>query len=170
MSARPTPAQASPAQATPTEGGWSRLPPRLRPLDREPPGGGRRWRLETAVLLLAGLLLAIATVNDVVLGTRVNHRLVADLRTWRAYTGHDYKNVSAEQDIYHHTTTDVACGNTVPGPPKERVQICLQLTGPVVHGYRAARGGWYLPPKAEDVRPHRYGCFGTAKAQGACPR
>jgi hypothetical protein len=147
-----------------------RLPPSLRPLEQERKGSGRLWRVETVVLLLVGLLLAIAIVNDVVLGTRTNHRLVADLRTWRAYTGHDYKNVSTEQDIDHHTTTDVVCGNTVPGPPKERVQICLQLTGPVVHGYRAARGGWYLPAKAEDLYHYRYACFGTTKAQRACPR
>src|SRR5256885_4006870 len=40
--------------------------------------------LETVALLLAGLLLAIATVDDVVLRTHTNHRLVADLRTWRS--------------------------------------------------------------------------------------
>jgi hypothetical protein len=127
-------------------------------------------RIETTVLLLAGLLLAIATVNDVVLQTHTNHRLVADLHTWRAYTGHDYKNLSAEQDQRNHTTLDVVCGNTTPGPPKERIQLCLQMTGPVADGRRAARGGWYLPPKAENLRRYRYGCFGTAKRQQACPR
>jgi hypothetical protein len=148
-----------------------RLSPSLRPLEHERKGSGRLWRVETVVLLLVGLLLTVAIVNDVVLGTHTNHRLVADLRTWRVYTGHDYKNVSTEQDIYHHTTTDVVCGNTVPGPPKERVQICLQMTGPVVHGYRAARGGWYLPANTEkNPRQYRYGCFGTTKAQRACPR
>ncbi len=170
MSAEPSETQPSPTPPRAAAAGWRWLPPRLRPLDREPPGGGRRRRVENAALLLLGLLLAIATVNDVVLGTHTNHRLVADLRTWRAYTGHDYKNVSTEQDVNHYTTTDVVCGNTVPGPPKERVQICLQMTGPVVHGYRAARGGWYLPAKAEDLRHYRYACFGTTKAQRACPR
>ncbi|HEY1449334.1 MAG TPA: hypothetical protein VGF47_00170 [Solirubrobacteraceae bacterium] len=160
-------AQEAPA---PTPGGWQWLPPALRPLDREAPGSGRLWRVETIVLLLVGVLLTVAIVNDVVLGTHTNHRLVADLRTWRSYTQHDYKNVSTEQDIDHHTTTDVVCGNTVPGPPKERVQICLQMTGPVVHGERRARGGWYLPPKAEDLHHYRYGCFGTTKVQRACPQ
>jgi hypothetical protein len=156
--------------ATPTADGGRRLPRWLLPRERELPGSGRRWRIETLALLLLGLLLAIATVNDVVLGTHVNHRLVADLRTWRAHTGRDYKNVSTEQDVKHFTTTDVACGNTSPGPPKERVQICLQMIGPVAHGYRTVGGGWYLPPKAEDLRRYRYGCFGRPKAQGACPR
>jgi hypothetical protein len=124
--------------------------------------------IETTLLILAGLLLAIATVNDVVDQTHVNHRLIADLRTWREYTGHAYKNVSTEQDLYGHTTRDVVCGNTTPGPPKERVQLCLQLTGPVSHGRRAARGGWYLPPKAEDLPAFRYGCFGAATPARYC--
>ena len=148
----------------------SRLPPRLRPRDSEQPGSGRQWRIETLVLILVGLLLSIATVNDLVLNTHTNHRLNADLRTWRQYTGHDYKNVSTEQDIFHHSTTDLVCGNTTPGPPKERIQLCLQLTGPVTaDGRRAARGGWYLPPRQEDLRRYRYGCFGTSKAEQECP-
>jgi hypothetical protein len=163
------------ADTTHTPGAWDRLPPRLRPLDSDrskigQPGGGRRWRAETLVLILVGLLLLIATVNDVVLDAHVNHRLVADLRTWREYTGHDYKNVSSEQDVRKFTTTDVVCGNTSPGPPKERIQLCLQVTGPVVHGRRAARGGWYLPPRSDNLKRYRYGCFGPPKGQAACPR
>jgi hypothetical protein len=161
------------AHATPLKRSWQRLPAWLRPRDADrskigQPGGGRLWRLETVVLLLVGLLLAIATVNDLVLSTHTNHRLVADLRTWRHYTAHNYKNVSSEQDIRNHTTTDVVCGNTAPGPPKGRIQLCLQVTGPTVHGLRAARGGWYLPPKAENLRHYRYGCFGPPKQQGVC--
>jgi hypothetical protein len=159
-------------ETTPVAGrdGWRRLPPWLRPRDTELAGSGRRWRVETAVLVLVGLLLAIATVNDVVLGTHVNHRLVADLRTWRHYTGHNYKNVSTEEDVRNFTTTDVVCGNTSPGPPKERIQLCLQLTGPTVNGLRTARGGWYLPPRSDDLRRYRYGCFGPPKQQQACVR
>ncbi len=71
--------------------------------------------------MLAGLLLAIATVNDVVRQTHINHRLIADLRTWRSYTGHDYHNLSTEQDSSATPTRDVVCGNTTPGPPKERI-------------------------------------------------
>jgi hypothetical protein len=149
---------------------WQRLPPGLRPRDAELPGSGSLWLVETLVLLLAGLVLAVATVNDVVLSTHTNHRLVADLRTWRHYTGHNYKNVSTEQDVRRYTTTDVVCGNTAPGPPKERIQLCLQVSGPTVNGLRKARGGWYLPPKAEDLHRYRYGCFGPPKQRGECPR
>jgi hypothetical protein len=124
--------------------------------------------IETTLLVLAGLLLAIATANDVVEQTHVNHRLIADLRTWRAYTGHDYRNIAVEQDFHGHTTRDFVCGNTSPGPPGERTQLCLQLTGPIVHGRRAARGGWYLPPKVENQPSFRYGCFGAAKSEHRC--
>ncbi len=155
--------------ATPVDGGrWNRLPKWLQPRDVESPGAGRRHLIEVTLLTLAGLLLAVATVNDVVDQTHVNHRLIADLRTWREYTGHDYKNVSTEQDLYGHTTKDVVCGNTTPGPPKERIQLCLQMSGPVVDGRRAALGGWYLPPKVEDAPISRYGCFGSATAAEFC--
>jgi hypothetical protein len=146
------------------------LPAWLRPLDAEQPGTGRTRLIETTLLLLLGLLLAIAIVNDVVLQTHVNHRLVADLRTWRSYTGHDYRNVSPEQDVFGHTTRDFVCGNTVPGPPKERVQICLVLTGPTRNGRRAVHAGWYLPAKTEDLLRYRYACFGSAIEQGLCRR
>jgi hypothetical protein len=146
----------------------ARLPVSLRPRDEELHGQGRTRLVETTLLLLAGLLLAIATVNDVVRQTHVNHRLVADLRTWRAYTGHYYHNLSVEQDIFGHSTREVVCGNTVPGGPKERVQLCLVVTGRVVHGRRTVHGGWYLPPKSEDLRSARYACFGSATKLGLC--
>jgi hypothetical protein len=133
---------------------------------RGPSGAPRA--LETAVLVLAGLLLAIATVNDVVRQTHVNHRLVADLRTWRSYTGHPYHNLTIRQDFLARSTRETVCGNTAPGGPKARVQLCLQVSGPVRSGRRAVRGGWYLPPLAEDLRRYRYGCFGAAKEARLC--
>ena len=126
--------------------------------------------LESIVLLGAALLLGVATVNDVVRQTHINHRLVADLRTWRAYTGHDYRRLSVSQDFRHHTTREVVCGNTSPGPPKERVQLCLLVTGPVSRGRRTVSGGWYLPPRHEDLPGYRYACFGHAVAERRCPR
>jgi hypothetical protein len=131
---------------------------------------GRRWLLECTALALAGALLLIATVNDVVLQTHVNHRLVADLRTWRLYTAHNYHTLSVSQDVRGHTTRDVVCGNTSPGGPRQRVQLCLEVTGPVTGGRRAVHGGWYLPPEAEDERAYRYACFGSALRAGRCPR
>ena len=153
-----------------TPGLRGRLPPWLRPRDRERPGGGRTRLVETTLLVLAGLLLGLATVNDVRRQTHTNHRLVADLRTWRAYTGHNYPELSIEQDFRGFTTKEVVCGNTSPGEPATRVQVCLEITGPVIGGRRAVRGGWYLPPKAEDLRASRYACFGSAKRADRCPR
>jgi hypothetical protein len=158
------------APSGPLREGFGRgLPAWLRPRDEELRGDGRTRLIETTLLVLVGLLLAIATINDVVRQTHVNHRLVADLRTWRQYTGHAYKNLSVEQDLYGHTTRDIVCGNVTPGPPKERTQLCLALTGPVFAGRRAALGGFYLPPKVDDVRRYRYACYGSAKAAGLCP-
>jgi hypothetical protein len=154
----------------PGSGFANRLPGWLRPRDHEQLGGGQTRLVETTLLLLVGLLLAIATVNDVVRQTHVNHRLVADLRTWRDYTGHEYKNLSVEQDLYGHTTRDIVCGNVSPGAPKARTQLCIVLSGTVHSGRRAARGGFYLPPKTDDVRRYRYGCYGSAKPAGLCPR
>ena len=148
----------------------SGLPERLRPRESEDPGRGQTRLVETTLLVLVAVFLLIATVNDLVRQTHVNHRLVADLRTWRQYTGHDYKNVSLEQDLFGHTTRDIACGNVSPGAPKARTQLCIVLTGPVRAGRRAARGGFYLPPKVDDVPRYRYGCYGSAKAAGLCPR
>jgi cell division protein FtsL len=147
-----------------------RLPGWLRPRPLELPGSGRMRLVETTLLLLAGLLLAIATVNDVVRQTHVNQRLIADLRTWRAHTGHDYHNLSIDQKLLGETSQrEVICGNTSPGAPKARTQLCLMVWGPVVKGRRTVHGGWYLPAKAEDVRADRYGCFGPG-ARGMCPR
>ena len=151
-------------------GGGGRLPDRLRPREEQLGGTGRARLIETTLLLLACALLLIATVNDVVLQTHVNHRLIADLHTWRLYTHHNYHNLSVSQDVHGHTTRDVVCGNTAPGGPKERVQLCLVMTGAVVGGRRAVHSGWYLPAKDEDLRSYRYACFGSAKQDGRCPR
>ncbi len=133
------------------------------------PSSGLRL-LESIVLLGAALLLGVATVNDVVRQTHINHRLVADLRTWRAYTGHDYRRLWVSQDFRHHTTREVVCGNTSPGAPKARVQLCLLVTGLVARGRRTVSGGWYLPPRHEDLPGYRYACFGHAVAERRCPR
>lgn len=161
----------APASTEPYESLWRRLPERLRPRGEEEHGRGRLRRAETTVLILVALLLATATIYDVARQTGVNGRLTADLRTWRSYTHHDYKNVSADQHLLGSTTKrEVVCGNTTPGPPKQRTQICLVVTGPVHAGRRTVSGGWYLPPNTEDnVRSRRYGCFGSVTI-GLCPR
>jgi hypothetical protein len=143
----------------------------LSPRSIELPGSGRMRLIETTLLVLVGILLAIATVNDLARQAHVNDRLVADLRTWRSYTGHDYRNLAIEQELLATSASqrEVVCGNTRPGPPKARTQLCLAIWGPIRDGRRSVHGGWYLPAKAEDLRAQRYGCFG-AGAEGICPR
>jgi len=151
--------------------GWARLPEWARPLEHERRGLGSLRLAETTILILLGLFLAVATVNDlVVLRVNENHRLNADLRTWRTITAHDYVNISTEQDIAGHTTRDVACGNVSPGAPGARNQICLILTGPVHGGVRSAMGGYYLPAYHSNLKANRFWCFGSAIADDLCGR
>ncbi|MGD1056765.1 MAG: hypothetical protein ABR992_05050 [Solirubrobacteraceae bacterium] len=148
---------------------WERLPAWLRPRMSEQRGSGRLWRVETTVLVVVGLFLAVAIVNDLARQTRINHRLVADLTTWRHYTHHDYKNISIDQEtLGANNDREVLCGNTSGGAPGSTTQICLAIWGPTVNGTRTVHGGWYLPPYYEDVRSKRYGCFGVVRE--LCPR
>jgi len=123
---------------------------------------GRRWRIETAVLVVVGVFLLVAVSNDLSRQSAVNERFNADLRTWRAYTGHDYVNLQLDTQLLGQASKrEVVCGNTSPGAPKTKTQICLLIWGPVVGGRRHVYGGWYLPPNSEhDVKDLRYGCFG----------
>jgi hypothetical protein len=150
---------------------WDRLAPRLRPLDAERPGAGNVRLIETTMLVLIGLVLAVATVNDVVRQTHVNHRLNVDKQTWRAYTGRNYHNVGVETTVFGISSTrDVVCGNTTPGPPDARSQECLVVVGPIKAGRREVLGGWYVPPYVQhNDYAYRYGCFGSF-TKGLCAR
>jgi hypothetical protein len=154
--------------SSPHGGLLARLPAWVRPLPRERPGTGSLRLVESAILVLVGVLLAIATVNDVVLQTHVNHRLIADLHTWRVATGRSYHNLSVEQDIKRHTTRERVCGNLSPGGPDARTQLCLSISGRTIAGLRQVDGGYYLPAKVDDVRANRYGCFGEPRREQLC--
>ncbi len=157
-------------QSSPAREPFSALPAWLRPREREQPGTGRTRLIETTLLVLVGLVLALATVYDLSREVGVNQRLIADERTWRTYTGHDYHNLSIDQELLGvGTEHEVVCGNTSPGAPKARTQLCLAIWGPVQGGRRTVHGGWYLPPGVEDERAERYGCFGAPPA-GTCPQ
>jgi hypothetical protein len=151
-------------------GRWQALPDWLRPREEEQRGSGNLRLITTTVLVFVGLLLAVATVNDVARQVHVNRRLIADLHTWRAISGHDYKNLSVGQNIDGIGTREVVCGNTRPGGPKTSTQLCLIMTGPVVKNRRSALGGYYLPAHQTDQRRYRYACFGTAERRALCSR
>ncbi len=146
----------------------AQLPEWARPRDEEKRGLGSLRLAETTILILFGVLLAVATVNDVAQQTHTNHRLIADLHTWRVATGRDYHNLIVSQDLQGHTTRDTVCGNLTPGAPKERTQVCVTLVGPQIKGEREITGGFYLPPLSENTPSKRYACFGAAVAAGSC--
>jgi hypothetical protein len=151
-------------------GAFARLPDALAPREHEPPRSRRRWAIETGVLVLVGVFLLVAVANDLSRQSDVNARLNADLRSWRQYTGHQYHSISVDTQLLGRTSQrEVVCGNTTPGPPKERTQLCLMVWGPIRGGVRTVHGGWYLPPRSEDVYGARYGCFGPA-ARSYCRR
>ncbi len=149
---------------------WQWLPARLRPREVELEGRGELRLIETTLLILIGLVLAIATVNDLVRQAGINHRLDADVRTWRQYTHHDFHNIAIDQETLGLSSQrEVLCGNTSAGPPGSRPQLCLAIWGPVHNGIRSVHGGWYVPPYLPDIPAKRYGCFGAA-GQGRCLR
>ena len=104
-------------------GRWERLPERLRPRASERRGRGDLRRVESTLLVLAFLLLAVAVVNDVVEQVHVNERLTVDLQTWRAVTGHDYKNISVEQDL-NTARRATCCAATRGRRRRERPRRC----------------------------------------------
>jgi len=163
----------SPPVAQARRGG---LPAWLAPRAGGPDGEGAgshassTWLVETTLLVLAAVLLATATINDVARQVAINHRLVADERTWRHYTGHDYRNITIDQQTLGvGSQRELLCGNTSPGPPDARTQVCLAIWGATVNGLRGVHGGWYLRPYTLDLPSRRFGCFGAAGA-GMCRR
>jgi hypothetical protein len=155
----------SAAGEPPAQGGgapFAWLPEPLRPRDRERPGSGSLRLVETTLLVILAVLLAVVTVYDLHRQTRINDRYSADEATWRHYTHVDVE-LSVDTILLgtsYTSTREVVCGNTTPGKPGTRTQLCLEIWGPVHHGLRTVHGGWYLPRKTPDVKSKRYGCFG----------
>jgi len=166
-----TPAHPIDDRAAEAGGIFARLPKPLRPLTRELPGGGRRMKVEAAILLLIALVLAVASVYDVTRQVKINYRLTADIATWHEITGHVgpiYKELDVEQNLTTYTNRDIVCGNTSPGKPGHRQQVCLVMKGPIVNGRREASGGFFLPPYKPDRARYRYGCFGAPSTESYC--
>jgi hypothetical protein len=152
-----------------------RLRDLLGPRREERRGRGELRLVESAVLVLVGLVLLVATVNDVHRQVRIGNRLDADLESWRALTGVAFHNPFIEQDIHKYSTRDVVCADLTIGKPEGKPQACLIFTGPVRAGRRQARGGFYLVAKGTDIhepvldRPqYRYACFGSAVSEHLC--
>lgn len=139
---------------------------RIRPLDSERESG-RRWRIETIVLLAIAAVIAIAAVYDLTREVKSNNRLTADIETWRSATGIPAEEVAVEQDLATYSTRDTACAS-VWIYLKYSPRICVMLVGPVVDGRRKVAGGFYLPPFLPIGPNDRYGCFGSTVAEKFC--
>ena len=72
---------------------------------------------------------------------------IADLQHLAHYTGHDYNNISVDQEtLGDDSKREVVCGNTSPGAPKAKdPDLPDDLAAPTVDGQRTVHGGWYLP-------------------------
>ena len=148
----------------------TRLPDWLaaRPDGQRDPASRDVRAIETTILLLVGLLLAVAVVYDVAYQTRVNIRESADRATWRAFAHIQTKHLSVLPP--ERGTTDIVCrsSSTVAATAAHQVRVCLVVSGPTVHGLRHIDGGFYLQPKRSDSFAYRYGCFGLPARTRFC--
>jgi hypothetical protein len=141
---------------------WLPAPLRARAQGVDAPSAPRR-SLELAVLIVLGLVLLAATLNDTFTQVHINERLAVDKTTWYAYTDRVVK-LGLTQGV--GTSTDVACGVPRAGAG---YRLCLVISGPTVGGVRHVAGGYHLPLRSADSLIHRSDCFGRAAAQEECP-
>jgi len=131
----------------------------------------RRWRIETAVLILAAVVLLVVSVNDTARQTLINKRLKVDLVTWSHYTGLNTKEPAIEQNVFGLTSNiEVVCGDTEYGDPESSVRQCAVIGGPTRNGLRIVLGGYKLPPYLDDKAWVRYDCFGSPLVTRTCRR
>ncbi len=147
----------------------SRLSPRLAP--RPAPAGGdpagRDVRgIETAVVLLIGLVLLVAVVHDVSRQTSINIRVSADKSTWRLYAHRRDKKLDVR--LLPHGTTDYLCPSTPLAVRARAPRLCLMIDGPIRRGLRTVEGGYYVPPLRQDRYITRSGCFGLPATTHLC--
>lgn len=154
---------------TPARGQTLRLPvwaaPRNPPGDGRDPAGPNTRMIETAVLILVGLVLSAAVAWDVVRQTHVNMRAAADKATWRAYTHRDLRSKTLTVRTLLRGTTDFACGPPAAGATN---RLCLMIVGPTRASRRTIAGGYYVPLKRQDRFVVRYGCFGLPARRHLC--
>jgi hypothetical protein len=179
MSEPTSPGGSGPGAGAPAEPEQPARSSRLRelfgPRREERRGRGELRFVETAVLLLIGAVLVVATFNDVGRQVHTGRRLAADLKSWKEDIGVESHNPFIEQDVRTYTTRDVVCADMTKGKPLHKTQVCLVFTGPVHAGRRTAKGGFYLLAEGTDVhepvldRPrYRFACFGSTVAEHLC--
>ncbi len=161
---------APPRPRSPTSASGAGCPSGCARVDSELPGRGELRLVEGVVLVLVGLLLAVATVDDVARQAGINHRLDADLRSWRRYTHHDYKNVgdrpgtARRRDRARRRLRQRRSRARRTSGPRSASSSRARRRG----GLRTVAGGWYLPAKtADDVRSSATAASGPARMVSA---
>ena len=91
----------------------------------------RRWRIETAILIVAAIVLLVVSINDTARQTLINKRLKIDLVTWSHFTRLNTKEPAIEQNVFGLTSNiEVVCGDTEYGDPESSVRQCAPLRRP----------------------------------------
>jgi hypothetical protein len=129
---------------------------------------GPLWMYETFALIVIGIVLIVAVLYDVSYDVGNDHRMAADVATWRQFVGQKPTTIWAHPVVLGHTE-DVSCGTVALGPSATETQVCLLLVGPVRDGLRTIAAGWQLPWGDSDHSYDRFACFGPA-ASGWCPK
>jgi hypothetical protein len=144
---------------------WAAPAPRPSPAPTEGEGGHRAWRIETLVLVVIGLLLTAAVVNDVVRQLGIDARKKVDMRTFAHYvpgTPPKHIEVAAGQ----RGLPDITCGRPV---IYANVRVCLIMIGSSHVLYRDVVGRYTLPFLHSDRRRYRFACAGYAVTHHLCP-
>lgn len=143
----------------------ARVAPRAVPVSGDPAGRDVRG-IETAVVLLIGLVLLVAVIHDVSRQTSINIRVSADKSTWRLYAHRRDKKLDVR--LLPQGTTDYLCQSTPLAVRARAPRLCLMIDGPVRHGLRTVEGGYYVPPRRQDRYITRTGCFGVPATTHLC--
>ncbi len=142
------------------------LPEWLAPRRADDPaaaGSPLRRSLETLVVVLVGVLLAVATVDDLHRQVGLNERFAVDKRTWRSYTHRNVKLLGITPAI--RGNLDIVCGPPIVG---DTSRLCLMLGGPAHVHERQLLGGFRLAFMRPNRYIYRYGCFGVAASRSLC--
>ena len=129
--------------------------------------------IESAVLIAAVVVLAVATANDIGRAVHITERIKVDQHTYRLYmhtTGGvttPIRKVSVTPGV--NTKVDVACS---PPPGGIHGSSCLVINGPrggtgPQHA-RTVIGGYRLLPSSRNRYVARYGCFGQPARERLC--
>ena len=152
---------------------WLRWLLRRSDANADGPANADLRLIETAVLLVAGLVLAVATVNDIGRSVHITERVKGDQHTYRYYM-HTQRGVATsihKVSVTPGTMTkvDVACS---PSPGGPRGSSCLVIGGPArgagAQHQRTVEGGYRLLPNSRNRYVARYGCFGVPARQQLC--